>query len=220
MNWLGGGAFVASLAYCAWSYIVTWRVARAATFSPESLLVDLLLFAAFAAHHSIAARAIVKNRVASLVGDSGVRVAYVWLASALLVIVCAAWQPIGTVLYQHADGLGGLHAAIQLAGLWLVYESVRRLDPLELAGIRAPSPAPLLTSGPYAWVRHPLYFGWMLMVFGAGTMTADRLAFASITTLYLLIAMPWEEASLRRHFGNAYNLYADRVRWRVIPFVY
>ena len=67
------------------------------------------------------------------------------------------------------------------------------------------------SSGPYRWVRHPLYLGWLLMVFGAAHMTGDRLVFAAITTIYLLVAIPWEERSLRRSFGAAYGtLHARR----------
>ena len=74
--------------------------------------------------------------------------------------------------------------------------------------------------GPYRLVRHPLYLGWMLAVFGAAHMTGDRLAFGAISSVYLLIAVPWEERSLMQSFGDDYARYTQQVRWRVIPFVY
>ncbi len=220
MTLLGGGAFVASLAYCAWTYLVKWRAARAPGFSPGALAVDLLLFTLFATHHSVSARDSVKSWIASIAGENGVRTVFVWSASALLALVCAAWRPVGPLIYRSSAGFAGVHVAIQLGGLWLVVDAVRRIDPLELAGIHPPTTAPLQTSGSFAFVRHPLYTGWILMVFGAGTLTADRLAFAAISSAYLIIAIPWEEASLRRQFGLAYDEYSRRVRWRVIPFVY
>ena len=106
---------------------------------------------------------------------------------------------------QNHDGPALLfaHAAVQLYGVGLIAQSVRGIDPLELAGIRRESArGPLQIRGPYALVRHPLYFGWVLAVFGAAHMTGDRLAFAAITTLYLVIAIPWEERSLVRCFGE------------------
>jgi protein-S-isoprenylcysteine O-methyltransferase Ste14 len=69
-------------------------------------------------------------------------------------------------------------------------------------------------------MRHPLYFGWMLAVFGTPHMTGDRLAFAVMTTVYLIAAVPLEERSLRRSFGEDYARYARAVRWRMIPFIY
>ena len=69
-------------------------------------------------------------------------------------------------------------------------------------------------------MRHPIYFGWVLMVFGAPTMTASRLLFATISTLYLVIAIPFEERSLGEEFGTAYADYQERVRWRLVPGVW
>ena len=51
-------------------------------------------------------------------------------------------------------------------------------------------------------------------------MTGDRLIFAGISTLYLLIAMPFEERSLAMSFGRAYDEYRERVRFRIVPYVY
>ena len=58
------------------------------------------------------------------------------------------------------------------------------------------------------------------MVFAPAHMTGDRLTFAVITTLYLVVAIPWEERSLRRSFGDAYTRYMRDVKWRMIPFIY
>jgi protein-S-isoprenylcysteine O-methyltransferase Ste14 len=41
-----------------------------------------------------------------------------------------------------------------------------------------------------------------------------------LTSIYLVIAVPWEERSLRTAFGEAYARYAAAVPWRVIPFIY
>ena len=74
--------------------------------------------------------------------------------------------------------------------------------------------------GPYRIVRHPLYFGWALAVFGAAHMTGDRLAFATITVAYLIAAISLEERSLTAVFGPEYENYARHVRWRMFPYVY
>jgi protein-S-isoprenylcysteine O-methyltransferase Ste14 len=48
--------------------------------------------------------------------------------------------------------------------------------------------------------------------------TNSRLLFAGVSTVYLLVAIHWEERLLRRAFGAAYLEYARRVRWwRVVP---
>jgi protein-S-isoprenylcysteine O-methyltransferase Ste14 len=51
-------------------------------------------------------------------------------------------------------------------------------------------------------------------------MTGDRLVFAVTTTAYLIVAIPWEERSLRQSFGDAYDRYMRNVKSRMIPFIY
>ena len=78
----------------------------------------------------------------------------------------------------------------------------------------------LQITGPYRFVRHPLYLGWILIVFAPANMTGDRFTFAVISSAYLLVAIPWEERSLEATFGDAYAHYRQQVRSRVIPYVY
>ena len=74
--------------------------------------------------------------------------------------------------------------------------------------------------GPYRWLRHPIYFGWVLFVFGAPAMTNGRLLFAGLSTLYLVVAIPLEERGLRAEFGQAYVDYQRTVRWRLVPGIW
>jgi len=153
------------------------------------------------------------------------RPAYVWVASVLFMAVCAAWRPVPGELY-HVTGVVALAAyAVHAAGIVLTARGSARLDVLDLAGVRAVSPAPvshvpLQTHGVYGFVRHPVYFAWVLMVVGTPRMTMTRLTFAVISTTYLAIAIPFEERGLLDVFGSEYREYQKRVRWRMIPGVY
>jgi methanethiol S-methyltransferase len=217
--WTGGAAFVASLALCAATYLVAFG--RPHPFGGwQPIAADAALFALFAAHHSLFARERVKRAIALAVPPLMVRSLYVWTASLLLALVCLFWQPVGGELYDRHGAPAIAHAVVQLAGVWLVARSVARIDGLELAGIRPPAAGGLQVGGPYRLVRHPLYLGWMLIVFGAAGMSGDRLAFAALTSAYLIIAVQWEERSLTRTFGEEYARYKRHVRWRLIPFIY
>ena len=232
--WLGGALFVASLALCTWWYIVvlaatepdlalivTGRRALPAAGRPWSIASDAFIFGVFAAHHSIFARAPVKKALARVIPESMLRSVYVWTASLLLILVIVVWHPIGGDLYHVTGWRAGLFAALQLFGVGLIARAVATIDPLELAGIREHlTREGLQITGPYRWVRHPLYLGWVIAVFGAAHMTGDRLAFAVITTIYLTIAVPWEERSLTKIFGEEYHRYQRRVRWRIIPYLF
>jgi protein-S-isoprenylcysteine O-methyltransferase Ste14 len=217
--WLGGTIFVAALVVFAASYLFVFG--RPAAFAGwTAVAIDAALFTVFALHHSLFARDSVKRRLAAIPPNLR-RSVYVWCASLLLIAVCLAWRTIGGTLYDQHGSAAVLHAAVQLIGVWIIARSVGRLDPLELAGIREEKQGePLQIGGPYRLVRHPLYLGWMLALFGAAHMSGDRLGIAAISSTYLLVAVPWEERSLRQAFGDEYAAYARRVRWRVIPFVY
>jgi protein-S-isoprenylcysteine O-methyltransferase Ste14 len=220
--WAGGAVFVLALGFCAYTYAYTW--ARPATFDAAALPVDAVLFTLFALHHSVFARDGVKRWMSRAVPEPLLRSVYVWIASVLLIAACAAWWTVGGDLYRHTGVLAATHAAAQLVGVAIIAQSVRAIDGLELAGIhQAPAMSDSVTlqiTGPYGWVRHPIYLGWLLLTFGAAHMTGDRLFFAVIAVVYLLIAMPFEERSLRTSFGPRYEEYQRLVRYRLVPYVY
>ena len=223
--WAGGAAFVASLLYLGYFYVVTL-----ATFhgdpadSARDIAINVALFSAFALHHSLLARSGAKRLISRLTGDRFERSAYVWVASVLAMAMCALWQPLAGLPYA-VDGWWRLPFwAVQILGAAIGVGAVRVIDPLELAGIRQASgqatTGALRIAGPFRLVRHPLYLGWMLVVFGAPLMTANRLLFATISSLYLILAIPWEEWSLVEAHGDQYRAYQRAVRWRVIPGVW
>ena len=222
--WIGGALFVTSLALTGWSYALWFRQpAPWAGWRP--IVFNAALLSVFAVHHSLFARRWMKTLLSSVCPEQLLRSVYVWVASLLLILVCLLWRSIGGDLYEAPRRwIAVVHAIAQLTGVWLIARSVRAIDVLELAGIRPTRSVSggdtLQVSGPYRLVRHPLYLGWILIVFGAAHLTGDRLAFAVLTTLYLVVAIPWEERALEHTFGAAYARYRQRVRWRVVPYVY
>jgi methanethiol S-methyltransferase len=227
--WLGGAAFLASLAYFVYFYSQTverWTGAPPHV-SVRAVVIDVALFTVFGLHHSVLARRRVRAEVARLVSPELERSVYVWIASALFVLVCRLWQPIGGtpgVLWELPAAWVG--HVVRGAGIALIVLAARSIDPLELAGIRqtfaggAERGAGITHRFPYNLVRHPIYLGWVLATFGTTPMTGDRLLFASVSAAYLVAAVPWEERSLQAAFGDEYGRYRRRVRWRIIPGVY
>jgi protein-S-isoprenylcysteine O-methyltransferase Ste14 len=226
--WLGGVLFVAALIEGGVAYAVRFGEAvpagRTVT-GIASAAIDTLLFSGFALHHSVFARGGIKARVNRIVGPDLERSVYVWIASALFLGVCAAWRDVPGVLWTSS---GPLHAAlvtVQLLGVGLSGYASRQLDVLSLAGIRQArhdvrGRPVLVARGLYGFVRHPIYFAWLLMVWPAPVMTGTRLVFAAVSTAYLVLAIPIEERALRREFGPHYGRYACAVRWRLLPGVY
>lgn len=222
--WLGGGIFVASLAFFVWSYFVRFGYAQPGGTLLDPLLFDLALFSAFAAHHSVLARSGAKRWLTRWVPARLERSLYVWVASVLFIGVCALWDEVPGVAYLHTGLWAVPHWLAVGLGAWLTVRSTSVIDPLELAGIRQAAGGTALPRfrvvGPYHMVRHPIYLGWLLLVFGVPDMTATRLAFAVISSAYLIVAIPFEERSLLASFGDDYRRYQQAVRWRLVPGVW
>jgi protein-S-isoprenylcysteine O-methyltransferase Ste14 len=221
--WFSAGAFAASLLYFLYEYLVRFDAEPAAP--AVSILVNLFLFTSFALHHSVFARTRVKALVTALIPHAIERAVYTLVASLLFTLVIWFWQP----LPGHAWSLNAPWSwagyAVQAAGIVLTVIAARTLDVWELAGVRQVSawrrdPVVLQTHGLYGFVRHPLYFSWVLLVFGAPEMTMTRLSFALISTAYLAIAIPFEERSLIETFGTDYASYQKQVPWKMMPGLY
>lgn len=78
----------------------------------------------------------------------------------------------------------------------------------------------LVTSGPYRWVRHPIYTGLLFAIFGSA------LAAGPLWFLYFLLAAAIfvrrvfvEEAMMERQFPGQYKEYKNRTK-ALIPFVW
>jgi protein-S-isoprenylcysteine O-methyltransferase Ste14 len=223
--WLGGVAFVASLALFGWCYALRFPVvATDADSVPAALAWNFALFTAFALHHSVMARTGAKHWLTRVVPAALERSVYVWLGSALFALTCLWWRQVPGLLYELDVPWSAAGYAAQAAGLWLTLRSAGVIDVLELAGIRQAMGWPVKPRfkviGPYHLVRHPIYLGWVLITFGTPTMTATTLAFAAISTAYLVVAIPFEERSLVEVFGDEYRRYQQRVRWKMLPWLY
>jgi methanethiol S-methyltransferase len=229
--WAGAVLFAAALAYFLFSYSLTFGEITAGPIAPGAIAFDIALFSAFALHHSIFARIPVRALVRRIVPEQLERSAYVWVASLMLIGVCYGWRAVPGVLWQVPRPWSWAIVAVQLVGVWLTLRSAAVIDGLELAGVRQvlnpkfqiPTPnsqtMEFKTDGPYGWVRHPIYLGWIVVVFSVGTMTMTRFVFAAISSAYLLIAIPFEERTIRAQSGG-YEDYSRRVRWKLIPGLY
>jgi protein-S-isoprenylcysteine O-methyltransferase Ste14 len=97
--------------------------------------------------------------------------------------------------------------------LW-AWHSLRR-EGVDLLGWRDlrrghQSPPRLVTTGAYAFSRHPMYLGAALVLWARGTAPAD-LVTNLVLSAYLVLGACHEEARLRATFGSAYRAYARRV---------
>ncbi len=78
----------------------------------------------------------------------------------------------------------------------------------------------LITTGPYAFVRHPIYTGFLLAVVGSVVSLGEArgLVVIAATLIAFWRKLRIEEAVLAREFGGEYAVYRGRTK-ALIPFV-
>jgi protein-S-isoprenylcysteine O-methyltransferase Ste14 len=79
----------------------------------------------------------------------------------------------------------------------------------------------VITTGPYAIVRHPMYFGALFYMAGTSLVLGSWWGLATVPVLALLlgIRIGVEEQTLRTGL-DGYDDYARRVRWRLVPLIW
>lgn len=196
----------------------------------EALLVNTFLIALFGVQHSVMARAGFKRWWTRLVPPAIERSTYVLFSSLLLFSLFWQWRPLTERIWfvDHVVAAGVLHAAFwmgwgllvvstfllshwELLGLAQVLARFRGREPAASPAIGTDTKSELRTPSLYRWVRHPIYFSFLLAFWATPDMTAGHLLFALGMTLYVLIGIWFEERDLVRHFGDAYRRYREQV---------
>jgi protein-S-isoprenylcysteine O-methyltransferase Ste14 len=138
---------------------------------------------------------------------------------ALLLAPVLNWLHIG-YLSSASPVWGGI--VVMLVGLILRIWSARVLGAFYTRTLRITTDQHLVTQGPYHLIRHPGYFGSLLLWLGAGIATANWIA-ALIIIVPMSVAywyrMQAEELMLAATFPQEYPAYT-RHTWRLIPFLY
>jgi len=177
------------------------------------------LLGLFAIQHSVMARQWFKTAWTRIVPAVVERSTYVLLSSVALILLFWKWQPMernwsiendyGRLALEASYAFGWITVfvfhlphqsfrSVRIAAVWLNLLG----RPYQALGFRTP--------GPYRFVRHPLYVGWLLVFWSAPVMTAAHLVFALATTGYILVAIQFEERDLVR-FHREYAEYRRRV---------
>lgn len=100
---------------------------------------------------------------------------------------------------------------------WMIW-ALHRLGENLTVSIDTKEDHALITTGPYRWVRHPLYTGGMIESIGLCLMMANWFVAIAAGLFWSLMAVrtPMEERQLIETFGDAYLHYMERVG-RFVP---
>jgi methanethiol S-methyltransferase len=183
--------------------------------------VNLLLVLLFGLQHSVMARPWFKRWWTRFVPPSMERSTYVMMTNLALIVLFWQWRPMRGVIWdvESATGRAVMYGLFVLG--WLtVLATTFLINHFDLFGLRQvwlyfrrqPYRAIAFRSpGPYRYVRHPLYVGWIMALWATPTMTAAHLVFAVGMTAYILIAIRYEERDLVEFHGPEYAEYRRQV---------
>lgn len=180
-------------------------------------VINIALIALFGLQHSVMARPAFKARWTRIIPPPAERSVYVLAASVALMILFIGWHPIPQIVWNVSNSAA---QAVIWAIFWIGWATVListfLINHFELFGLQqawfnmrgreAEKPElrqPML----YRWIAHPLYTGFFLAFWAAPEMTLGHLLLAAGVSIYMLIAIRYEERDLTDLFGEDYRRY-------------
>lgn len=186
----------------------------------QVLFWDGLLSILFFIQHSGMIRASFHNRLALIIPRHYHPSTYAIASGIALTGVVLLWQPSQTALYQ-AEGLVRLFAraifVLAIMGFSWGVRALRNFDTFGLVPIKVHlrdkqlRPPTFIVRGPYLWIRHPLYFFMIVLIWSAPDVSSDRLLFNGLWTLWIVVGSYLEERDLVADFGEKYRQYQRNV---------
>jgi methanethiol S-methyltransferase len=184
------------------------------------LVWDALLSSLFFIQHSGMIRRNFRAWMAKRIPDCYIGAVFTLSSSLALALVVVFWQSSGPPLFDLHGPLRWLARGVffsAVAGTGWGFWSLKGFDPYGIGPLKArlsgtPVQNPSLTfRGPYLWVRHPLYFFVLLMLWFCPDPTADRLFFNMLWTGWIFAGAVFEEKDLLDAFGDDYREYQKEV---------
>jgi protein-S-isoprenylcysteine O-methyltransferase Ste14 len=171
-----------------------------------ALLIDPGLLLVFALQHSVMARPAFKSLLTRVIPPAAERSTYVMASSLVMMLLFWKWKPLGGTVWdvQNSVGASALYAGYAF-GWALLLLATFVINHFDLFGLRQiwlnlqgrPQSALIFrTPWLYRMVRHPLYIGWITLFWCTPVMTVTHLFFAVTTTLYIFVAIRFEERDL------------------------
>ena len=215
---------MAALAYLAGfigNFLVHTTLDAPATGSmATAIAINIGLIMLFAIQHSGMARPSFKKVWTRIVPKTVERSTYILFTALALIPIFVFWQPVGVTIWQaHNPGLVVALYSAYGAGWAIVVFSTFLINHFDLFGLRqvwlnlrgqAYTELPFGTPMLYRMVRHPLYLGWLIVMWATPTMTISHLVFAATLTIYIFAAIRLEERNLKE-FHPEYEEYTKRV---------
>ena len=112
---------------------------------------------------------------------------------------------------------GAVLCPLFYVGCWLVFRANRFASP----AVKMQEKQKVATTGPYRFVRHPMYVFAILYFVGMPLLLGSWIGLACVPffVAFFVLRIPVEERMLRKEL-EGYEAYASRVRFRLVPGVW
>jgi protein-S-isoprenylcysteine O-methyltransferase Ste14 len=185
---------------------------------------------AFFIQHSVMLRRLFRRWLAKFIRAEYHGALFTIASGVVLLILVAFWQKSAYVLAAPQGIIRWMMRAVFILAILGVYWGFRALGSLDGFGLspilnnlrgKDPPSMPLIVRGPYRWVRHPLYFFCLLLIWSCPDLSLDRLLFNVLWSTWVLVGSLFEERDLVADFGESYRDYQRKVPmlipWRIRP---
>lgn len=186
----------------------------------QMLIWNSFLSMLFFMQHSAMVRATFRTWFFSAIPRYYHPATYAILSGLVLTSVVLLWQTSPTVLFRIQGPLQVLLRIISLLAIAGFIWGVQALKTFDAFG-RIPivvhlrgkllRPPAFVIRGPYLWVRHPLYFFVLVLIWSVPNITSDRLLFNVLWTFWIVLGSYLEEKDLVTQFGEKYRDYQKTV---------
>ena len=220
---LGGGTLFLFMVFL---YVGPMNWIRLELGETASLWLNACLCLAFFVQHSVMIRRSFRQRLARFLPREFDPALYAIASGLVLIVLIAFWQESSYTVAKAPGFLSWVLRVVyflSLAGFFWGMRALGVFDPFGVIPLRnylrgrQSSSVPFVVRGPYRWVRHPLYLFLILMIWSYPDLTADRLLFNVLWTIWMVVGTMLEERDLVAAFGDAYREYQRKVPM-LIPY--
>lgn len=129
-------------------------------------------------------------------------------------------RPMNWTVIPHTDWTGLVGAVICVFGLWVTIWARWTLAGNWSSDVTFKQGHELIRTGPYRFVRHPIYTGLLVMCLGTAVEIGQMRCWLGLIVVFVgfWIKLSQEEQLLLRHFPDEYPLYRKQVK-ALVPWL-
>lgn len=129
--------------------------------------------------------------------------------------------------FEQRHGVAAFSPVLSLAGDVMVligfylFLATIRANTFAASAVRVETKQTVIDTGPYAWVRHPMYAGAAPLILGSSLALNSCWGFLpAIATVVCMIVRLFDEERMLQKDLPGYRDYMSRVRYRLIPWIW